>query len=66
MVIEILPAYSIRSVRICVVAPTQDAGLRDIFREQVSEPVDAIVRRPCFLSVTIEAVQCDNTNNDVS
>lgn len=47
-------------MRVRVVAPAEDAGLWEILREEVSEPVDAIFRRPCFIPVAVEAMQCDD------
>ncbi len=44
MVVEILPAHSISGKRIRVIAPAEDAGLWEIVREEISEPVDAIFR----------------------
>jgi hypothetical protein len=60
VVVEILPAHSVTGMGIRVVAPAENARLWEIFGEEVSEPVDAVFRRPCFLSVAVEAMQCDD------
>lgn len=49
-------------MRVCVVAPAQDAGLGEILGEKVAEPVYPILSRPCFLPVAVEAMQCDDAN----
>jgi hypothetical protein len=60
VVVEILPAHSVRGMGVRVVAPAENARLWEDFGEEVSEPVDAVFRRPCFLSVAVEPMQCDD------
>lgn len=60
MVVEVLPAHSVSGMGIRVVAPAENARLWEVFGEKVPEPVGAVFRRPCFLSVAVEAMQCDD------
>lgn len=60
MAVERLRAHSALRMGIRVVAPAENARLWEVFREEVSEPVDAVFRYPCFLSVAVEAMQCNN------
>lgn len=43
-----------------VVAPAEDAGLGDIVRQEITEPVDAVARGPCLFAVAVEAVHGDD------
>lgn len=56
MVVEVLAANAGASVGSSIVAPAEDAGIRDIVRQEFTEPVDAITCRPCFLAVAVEAM----------
>jgi len=60
VIVEILPAYSISSMGVRIVAPAEDAGLWEVVGEEVSEPVDTVFRRPCLLPVAVEAMQCND------
>ena len=60
MVVERLPAYSVGGMGVRVVAPAENARVWEVFGEEVSEPVDAVFRRPCSLSVAVEPMQCDD------
>jgi hypothetical protein len=48
-------------MRVRVVTPAEYARVRQVLREEIAQPVDAVARRPCLLAVTVEAVYSDNT-----
>jgi hypothetical protein len=56
VVIEVLGAHARAAVRVRIVAPAEYAGVGQVMREEVEQPVDAAVRRPCLLSVSVQAV----------
>jgi hypothetical protein len=60
VVIEILGAYARVAVRVGVVTPAKYARVRQVVREEVTQPVDAVARCPCLLAVTVEAVDSDD------
>ena len=47
-------------IGIGIVPPTENPGMLEIFGEELSEPVNAVFRGPCFLSVAVEAMECDD------
>lgn len=60
MVVDVLAADGRDSVRSSIVAPAEDAGIRDVVGQEAAEPVDAITCSPCFLPVAVEAMDGDN------
>ncbi len=46
MVVEVLAADAGTGVGVGIVAPTKDADARDIGRQEIAKPVDAIIRGP--------------------
>lgn len=62
MIIEVLAANTV-TVSIRIVAPAEDARIRDIVREEIAEPVDAVRRRPSLVSVSIQPMDGDDTAN---
>ena len=61
MVKQVLAAHLRPAVRICVVALAEYARVRQVVREQVAQPVHAVARYPRLLTVSVEAVDCNNT-----
>jgi hypothetical protein len=61
VVIEVLGAHTRAAMRVRVVTPAEYARVRQVLREEIAQPVDAVARRPCLLAVTVEAVYSDNT-----
>lgn len=55
MVVEIFAADT-RAVGVGVIAPAEDASLRDIAWKEIAEPVDAIARDPRLFAVAVEAM----------
>ena len=62
MIVEILTADSGSGMRIGVVSPAEDAGMRYVIREQTTEPVNAITRGPRPFTVAVEAMDGDDTD----
>jgi hypothetical protein len=60
VVIEVLGAHARAAVRVGVVAPAEYARVRQVVREEVAQPVDAVARRPCLHAVSVEAVDSDD------
>ena len=63
MVKQVLAAHLRPAVRVRVVAPAEYARVRQVVREQVAQPVDAVgaaARRPRLLTVPIQAVDRDD------
>jgi hypothetical protein len=60
MVVKILAADAV-TVSICIVSPGKDAGVRDVFRKEIAEPVDAVRGRPSLVSVSVQPVNGNNT-----
>jgi hypothetical protein len=48
-------------MRVCIVAPTEYARVRQVLREEVAQPVDAAARRPRLLAVSVQAMDSDDT-----
>jgi hypothetical protein len=61
MVIEV-EAADIIAVSIRIIPPAQYAGVRDIDREKIAEPVYAIDACPSVVSMPVQAMDGDNTN----
>lgn len=60
MIIEILSADLRITVCIGIVAPADNACVRNIQREKVTKPVDT-AHRPSFLTVSVESMDGHNT-----
>jgi hypothetical protein len=60
MVKQVLAAHARAAVRVGVVAPAEYARVRQIVREQVAQPVDAVACCPRLLAVSVEAVHSDD------
>lgn len=60
MVVEVLTANSI-AVGIRIVSPAEDSRMREVIREEISEPMFAVRGRPSLVLVSVEAVDCNNT-----
>ncbi len=43
-----------------VVAPAEDAGVWDVVRQELAEPVDTIARGPGLVAVAVEAMDGDD------
>jgi hypothetical protein len=56
VVIEVLGAHARAAMRVGVVAPAEYARVRQVVREKVAQPVDAVARHPRLLIVSVEAV----------
>jgi len=48
-------------MRVCIVTPTEYARIGQVVREEVTQPVDTVVRRPRLLAVSVQTMDCDNT-----
>ena len=59
MVIEVLGAHAQATMRVGVVAPAEYAHVRQVVRENVAQPVDAVARRSRIRIVSVEAVYSD-------
>ena len=62
MVVEVLAANAI-AVCICIVAPAKDACIWDIVRKEIAEPVFAVCSYPSLISVSVQAMDSDDTGN---
>lgn len=47
-------------MRVGVIPPAEDAGVRDMGWKEIAKPVDAIARRPGFLPMSVQAVDRDD------
>jgi hypothetical protein len=61
MVEQVLAAHAGAAMRVCIVAPTKYARVGQVVREEVSEPVNTVVRRPRLLAVSVQTMDGDNT-----
>ena len=61
MVIEILGTDARSAVRVRIVAPAEYACVRQVVREEIAQPVDAVACRPCLLAVSVQAMDGDDT-----
>lgn len=66
MVVKVLTADAGASMGVCVVAPAEDAGARDVVWQEVAEPVDSIARGPGLVTVAVEAMDGDDTMEETS
>jgi len=66
MVVKVLAADARARVGVGIVAPAENAGAREVGGQEVAEPVDAIVRGPCLVSVAVEAMHSDDATEERS
>lgn len=62
MIIEILAADAV-AMSICIISPANDARIRYVSREEVSEPVGAVSSRPGLVAVPVQAMDNNNAGN---
>lgn len=60
MVVEVFAADARAGMGVCIVTPAQDAGLGDVMRQEIAEPVDAVTRGPRRFAVAVEPVNGDD------
>jgi hypothetical protein len=60
MVNQVLAAHARATVRVRIVSPAEYARARQLAWEEVAQPVDAVVRRPCLLAVSVQAMHGDD------
>lgn len=51
-------------MRFGVVAPGQDACIRDVVWQKITKPVDAVVSSPCLLAMAVKSVDRDNAEDE--
>ncbi len=56
MIVEVLTADTGVGVGVGVIAPAEDASVRNVVRQEIAEPVDAIFRGPGLVAVAVEAM----------
>jgi hypothetical protein len=61
VVIKVLRAHAQAAVCVRIVAPAEDARVRDVVWEEVAQPVDAAARCPRLLAVSVQAMDGDDT-----
>ena len=52
MVVEVVATDAL-AMSVCIVSPAEYASVRDIMREEIAEPVDAVGRCPSLVGVAI-------------
>ena len=65
MIVEMLAADREFAMSIRIVTPAEDAGVGDIIRKEISKPVDSICGCPSLLSMSIQAMDGNDTDGDV-
>jgi hypothetical protein len=60
MVEEVLTAHARGAMCIRIVAPAEYACVRQVVREEVAQPVDAVARRPRLLVVSVQTMDGDD------
>jgi hypothetical protein len=66
MVVEILTADLRAAMSVRIITPAEYSGVGEIFRKEIAEPVDAIIRRPCLFTVTVQAMDGDDAEFRIS
>ena len=61
MIVKILAANARAVMGVGIITPAKYSGIREIVREEMAQPVDTIVCRPCSLAMTIETMDGNNT-----
>jgi hypothetical protein len=61
MVEQVLAADPRAAMYVRVVAPTKHTRVRQVVREEVAQPADAIARCPRLLAVAVEAMHGNDT-----
>jgi hypothetical protein len=61
MVIQILTADRRAAMNVRIITPAEYSGVWEICREEIAQPVNTINRCPCFLTVTVQAMDGDDT-----
>ena len=64
MIVKILGADARATAGIGVVAPTKDAGVRDVIRQEIAKPVNVIIGGPSPVAVAIEAMYGNNAEEE--
>ena len=62
MVVEVLATNAI-AVCICIVAPAKDASVWNIVWKEIAEPVFTVRSYPSHISVSVQAMDSDDTGN---
>jgi hypothetical protein len=60
MVVEVFAADARAGMSVGIVAPAEDTSPRDVVRQEITEPVDAVARGPRLVAVAVEAVHGDD------
>jgi hypothetical protein len=60
MIVEVLTANTGPRVGVGIVAPAENASARYVAREEIAEPVDAVLGRPRPGPVAVEAMDGDD------
>jgi hypothetical protein len=60
MVVKGLTADPRATISVRIITPAKYSSVREIFREEVVEPVNIIIGRPCFFTVTVQAIDSDD------
>jgi hypothetical protein len=62
MIIKILATDTV-AVSIRIISPGKDAGIRDIVREEIAEPMDAVRGSPSLVAVSVQAMDSNNAGS---
>jgi hypothetical protein len=60
MVAEALAADPRAAMSICIITPTKYSGIQKIFGEEITQPVNTIIRCPCFFPMAVQAMDGDD------
>ena len=64
MVVEIMRADTGATAGVGIITPAEDAGVRDIARQEITQPVDVVVSGPCPVAVAVEAMHGDDADEE--
>jgi hypothetical protein len=67
VIVEIVAADSIVIPGVGVIAPAEDTGMRDVVRQEITEPVDLVLGSPGPITVAVESMHGDDAGGrDIS
>lgn len=60
MIVEVLAADAV-TMSVCIISPAEDTCIRDVGREEMVEPVDAVFCCPGPVAMSIQSMDGNNT-----
>ncbi len=66
VIVEIVAADAVAIAGVGVIAPAEDTGVRDVGRQEITEPVDLVLSGPGPVTVAVKTIQATMLIEDIS